>query len=112
MGSKASVPAASSADTKAFIESEVNSHQVVIFSKTYCGFCTRTKNLFSNGELSNDVKIHELDRMPDGSSIQQTLASMTGQQTVPSVFIKGQHLGGNDDTQTAFRTGKLKAMLQ
>ena len=76
------------------------------------GFCSSTKSLFSKNNLSDDVKVHELDRMPDGSSIQQTLAQMTGQRTVPSVFINGQHLGGNDDTQSAFRSGKLQTMLQ
>ena len=92
------------------MNSHNNSTTPIPSSRT--GFCSRTKSLFNNGDLSQDVQVHELDRMPDGSAIQQTLASMTGQHTVPSVFVKGQHLGGNDDTQTAFRTGKLKAMLQ
>ena len=30
---------------------------------------------------------------------------------MPNVFIKGQHLGGNDDTQRAARSGKLQELL-
>ena len=30
---------------------------------------------------------------------------------VPNVFIGGVHLGGNDDTQAAAASGKLKEML-
>jgi glutaredoxin 3 len=68
--------------------------------------------MFAKNDLSRDVQIHELDRRPDGAGIQQTLEIMTGQRTVPSVFVNGQHLGGNDDAQSAFRSGKLQSMLQ
>jgi glutaredoxin 3 len=68
--------------------------------------------MFAKNNLSQDVQIHELDRRPDGAGLQQTLAQMTGQRTVPAVFVNGQHLGGNDDTQSAFRSGKLQSMLQ
>lgn len=55
----------------------------------------------------------ELDLMPgsDGTELQLALALKTGQRTVPNVFVNGDHLGGNDDTQAAFRAGELQAML-
>ena len=87
------------------------SNDGILFRSRTTGYCSRTKGLFSQENLSKDVQIHELDRMPNGSSVQQALAEMTGQRTVPNVFVKGQHLGGNDDTQSAFRSGKLKSML-
>jgi len=59
-----------------------------------------------------DVKIHDLDQRQDGNAIQKELANLTEQRTVPNVFVNGQHLGGNDDTQQAHRTGKLQQMLQ
>jgi len=49
--------------------------------------------------------------MKDGSSIQSALAEMSGQRTVPSVWIKGTFVGGNDDTMKLFRSGKLQEML-
>ena len=78
-------------------------------SKSYCPYCTATKSLLRAEGV--DVVVHELDRMKDGSSIQQELAQMTGQRTVPNVFINGQHLGGNDDTQRAKKTGELAKLL-
>ena len=36
---------------------------------------------------------------------------MTQQRTVPNVFVGGKHLGGNDDTQQAARSGKLAELL-
>jgi glutaredoxin 3 len=86
------------------------------------GYCTQTKTLFQ-GMIDNpdetaaaikihDVQIHELDRRPDGSAIQQALEQMTGQRTVPSVFVHGQHVGGNDDTRRALQSGKLQDLLR
>jgi glutaredoxin 3 len=53
----------------------------------------------------------ELDERADGDAIQQELARMTGQRSVPNVFVQQQHIGGNDDTQAAARTGTLQELL-
>ncbi len=58
-----------------------------------------------------DAKIIELDKLENGAEIQSALLDMTGQRTVPNVFIKGKHLGGNDVTQAAAKSGKLKEMM-
>jgi glutaredoxin 3 len=57
------------------------------------------------------AKIIELDTMDNGSEVQAALLEISGQRTVPNVFIKGKHLGGNDDSQAAARSGKLQEML-
>ena len=83
----------------------------MIYSKTYCPYCTRTKSLFQNEFQDKNVKVFELDRMEEGSSIQSDLQEMTGQRTVPSVWVKGNFVGGNDDTMALFRSGNLSEML-
>ena len=86
--------------------------QVVVFSKSYCQYCAMTKSLFSKSEFNGlKVKVIELDQIKSGNDIQSTLVSMTGQRTVPSVWVKGTFLGGNDDTQRAYKSGKLQSML-
>lgn len=62
--------------------------------------------------MNIDAKVIELNEMDDGNAIQAALLDITGQRTVPNVFIKGNHLGGNDDTQAAARSGKLKKMME
>ena len=99
-----------SASPADFVKSEVESNKVTIFSKDYCPFCKKTKKVFN--KLGVEATIFELNKMDDGSDIQAALAEMTGQSTVPNVFIKGEHLGGNDDTQAALKSGKLEEMLQ
>ena len=70
-----------------------------------------TKNLFATHFANKDVKVVELDRLSNGGEIQRVLAQMTGQRTVPSVWVKGNFVGGNDDTVSLYHSGKLAAML-
>jgi glutaredoxin 3 len=92
-----------------FVKNEISSSAVVVFSKSYCPYCSATKSLMS--DLKIDAKIYELDQMKDGSAIQDALLDLTGQRTVPNVFVNGQHLGGNDKTQAAAKSGKLQEMI-
>lgn len=94
----------------ALVKKEVAANDVVIFSKSRCPFCKKTKALFAD-ELKIDASVLELDMMDDGADIQAALLELTGQRTVPSVWIKGEHIGGSDDTAAANKDGKLKAML-
>mmetsp|Transcript_10692 Transcript_10692/g.13522 ORF Transcript_10692/g.13522 Transcript_10692/m.13522 type:complete len:135 (-) Transcript_10692:45-449(-) len=92
-----------------FVKEEIAANDVVVFSKSLCPFCKKTKKLFE--DLKIDAKVYELNKMDDGSDIQAALLELSGQRTVPNVFIKGEHLGGNDDTQAAAKNGKLQEML-
>lgn len=93
-----------------FAKKEIADNHVVIFSKSYCPFCSKTKELFQDLGVS-DAKIYELDTMADGADIQAALMDISGQRTVPNVFIDGQHIGGNDNVQAANNSGKLKELL-
>jgi glutaredoxin 3 len=52
-----------------------------------------------------------MDVIKSGDLIQDELHKMTGQRSVPNVFVNGQHVGGNDATQAAARSGKLQELL-
>jgi len=75
----------------------IDGNAVAVFSKSYCPYCRATKSLLS--AMGATFYAIELDQEDDGPAIQAALASMTGQKTVPSIFIKGQHIGGNSDLQ-------------
>ncbi|CAN8277444.1 unnamed protein product [Cochlearia groenlandica] len=87
----------------------VSSYPVVVFSKTYCGYCQRVKQLLT--QLGATYKVFELDEMSDGGEIQSALSEWTGQSTVPSVFIKEKHIGGCDKVMEANKQGKLVSLL-
>ena len=57
-------------------EAQVNQlldqNPVMIFSKSYCPFCTKTKQLLNNGGVA--YKVVELDRDANGAAMQDVLA--------------------------------------
>lgn len=87
----------------------VSSNPVAVFSKTYCGYCKRVKQLLT--QLGASYKIIELDEERDGSDIQSALAEWTGQRTVPNVFIGGKHIGGCDTIMEKYQAGQLVPLL-
>ena len=83
---------------------------VVLFSKSSCPFCAKAKVLFD--ELgAQQVSSIELDQDEDGPAIQAALLEVTGQRTVPNIFVGGRHIGGNDDAQAKAAAGELQPML-
>ena len=61
------------------------------------------------------LDIVDLDLLPadDGPKIQAELAELTGQRTVPNIFIGGTPVGGNSDLQTMhFQEKELTPLLQ
>lgn len=91
------------------IKEIVGGNKVVVFSKDYCPFCKKTKELFD--EKGIEYTAVEINLKANAADYQAALLDMTGQGTVPNVFIGGAHLGGNDDTQAAAKSGKLEEML-
>jgi len=67
--------------------------------------------MFQSEFPATNAKVYELDQMKDGSDIQNALAEITGQRTVPNVWVKGKCIGGNDDIHALLRSGKLKEIL-
>ncbi|GAN09598.1 glutaredoxin [Mucor ambiguus] len=87
----------------------ITENKVMIFSKSYCPYCLDAKDLLS--ELSIDYKAIELDQDPLGYAIQQTLSEMTGQWTVPNIYINAASIGGCDDLNALHIKGKLEKMV-
>lgn len=97
-----------SAETKNKVQGWINNNPIFIASKTYCPHCTQTKETVRS--ITEDAYIVELDEVADGAEIQQALHEITGQKTVPNVFIAGKHIGGNSDLQ-AYSQGELKLKI-
>lgn len=48
----------------------------------------------------------------DGSDLQNALEGISGQRTVPNIYIQKKHIGGNSDLQGLANGGKLDKLLQ
>ncbi|QSL65931.1 hypothetical protein MERGE_003068 [Pneumocystis wakefieldiae] len=92
------------------VESLIAQNCVMVFSKTYCSYCSNTKRIL--GEENIDFQVLELDNIENGPEIQEFLYEMTSQKTVPNIFIKGKHVGGNSDLEALRARGELKSLLK
>ncbi|KAF2183125.1 glutaredoxin [Zopfia rhizophila CBS 207.26] len=94
--------------TKTKVQDIIDENPVAVFSKSYCPFCRAAKQLLS--ESGAKFYSIELDQVDDGSAIQSTLGELTGQTTVPNIFIGQKHIGGNSDLQA--QKGQLPNLLK
>mmetsp|Transcript_52395 Transcript_52395/g.168040 ORF Transcript_52395/g.168040 Transcript_52395/m.168040 type:complete len:338 (-) Transcript_52395:283-1296(-) len=117
--------------TKTFLFGLTQQHPLLVFSKTYCSYCTTVKKVLvdemkrlSLGELQASELLHamELDTLTvenesedkecgAGVLAQMELARMTGSKLVPQVFISGRHVGGCSDVLELQRRGELEELL-
>ena len=70
--------------------------EVTIFTKSGCPHCTRAKKLLAeHGQTYEEVVL-------GGSASIRTIKALTGTQTVPQIYIDGQHIGGADNLEAYF----------
>lgn len=71
---------------------------VIIFSKSYCPFSKKAKNLLLNDyQIDPAPYVVELDQHALGPGIQAELGERTGRKTVPNILVGGISIGGSDD---------------
>ncbi|KAI7885600.1 glutaredoxin [Lichtheimia hyalospora FSU 10163] len=92
------------------IKTTIADNRVVVFSKTWCPFSQKAKKLFDDSNIP--YHLIELDKQHNGADIQQALADLTGQKTVPNIFINNTHIGGYIDLRKAFPSYKSNTMLK
>ena len=81
--------------------------KVIVYSKGYCPFCVRAKELLSSKgisfeEIAVDMRPEELGVMIEKSG---------GRRTVPQIFIDDFHVGGCDDLYDLENKGELDKLL-
>ena len=87
---------------------------VVLFALEWCEFCWAIRKLF--GELGIPYRAIDLDSVAYqeddwGGQIRAVLNSRLGSNTIPQIFIDGEHIGGATDTFEAFKSGQLGELL-
>ena len=77
----------------------------MVFSKSYCPFCSEAKSILEKAEVP--FSVIELDKVANGPSLQSDLQSLSGQSTVPNIFVAGQHIGGLSDLKDRVQEKKF-----
>ena len=80
---------------------------VVIYTKSWCGYCTRAKELLTR----KGVPFREVEISDDEALRDEMITRAGGKQTVPQIFIGERHVGGCDDLYELEREGRLDSLL-
>ncbi|WP_437962870.1 glutathione peroxidase (plasmid) [Sorangium sp. So ce119] len=70
-------------------------HDVLIFTKPGCGYCTKAKRLLDE----RGVPYEEVSASP------RRLRAVSGKSSTPQVFVDGQYVGGADDLEAYLAKG-------
>jgi len=81
--------------------------RVQIYTKRNCAYCVQAKALFDR----KGVAYQEIDAEAK-DELRLWLAEVTGQKTVPQVFVDGRPLGGFTDVDALDKAGKLDPILR
>ncbi|XP_023334290.1 glutaredoxin-1-like [Eurytemora carolleeae] len=100
-------------DTKEMIDNLLQEKKVVVISKSYCPYCTKAKAALSKYAINpEDIEILEIENRPEMDEIQRYMKKLTGQSSVPRVFIGGKCIGGGDDVMALHQSKQLETMLK
>ena len=68
-------------------------HSIMLFSRKGCPFCARAKGMLHDAEL-------EFDEILVGDDVNlRALRAVAQTETVPQVYVDGQHIGGSEETE-------------
>jgi len=85
----------------------VSKPNIEIYTKAWCGYCVRAKNLLQ----AKGMEFSEYDITMGGPKKAEMMARKPDAATVPQIFIDGRAIGGSDDLARLDREGKLDALL-
>ena len=72
------------------MNTDIHLSLVIIFSKSYCPYSRKAKEIFEKYQIVPSPFIVELDMHSMGTHIQAALEKSTNRKTVPNVLIAGK----------------------
>merc|ERR1740116_497643 len=90
----------------------VQGNKVMIFSASYCGFCTVAKKTLD--EFGTQYQSLDVDKMGrEGDMLMNVVSAVTGKRLVPAIFICGQAVpGGSGGLKHLANSGQLTNILE
>ena len=80
---------------------------VTLYTTAWCPFCVRAKQLLDHKRSAyNEIKV---DGQPQ---LRQEMMQLSGQHTVPQIWVGTQHIGGCDELYALDRSGQLDTLLE
>ncbi len=81
--------------------------EVEIYTTPFCLYCHRAKSVLKK----KSIEYVEIDVMMSPNKRGEMRERARGKNTVPQIFIDGNHIGGSDDLHELERGGELDVLL-
>ena len=78
-----------------------------MYTTMFCPYCARARALLQ----SKEVDFVDIDIAEEPGRRAEMIERSNGRQTVPQIFINGEHIGGCDELVALDRAGGLDARL-
>ncbi len=115
---KAAAPVASVTpgdEDRAFVQSTLKGHSVVMFALEWCEFCWSVRKMFAACEIpyhSVDLDSVAYQEGNQGGRIRAALTEQTQMPTIPQIFVGGELIGGATEVFDAYNEGRLQSLLE
>ncbi len=80
--------------------------EVTIYSKDYCPYCQRAKQML----VHRGYKLNIIDVQFDEKMLEEMI-SRSGRRTVPQIFFGDTHIGGHDDLVKHFANERVEKVM-
>ncbi|KAI7851797.1 thioredoxin-like protein [Circinella umbellata] len=94
------------------IESILRAHPLTVFSKTYCPYSRKAKEILNEYPLKIPYYVVEVDLRNDAMEIKKLLGEHTQLDTFPNIFINGGSIGGASELSRLDKSGRLEEILK
>lgn len=81
--------------------------QVVVYANQSCPYCVRARKLLDGKGVE-----YELIDVGGSAQLWAQMEAHSGRNTIPQVFVNGQHVGGFDELYATDQSGQLDEMLK
>ncbi|CAO3627015.1 unnamed protein product [Cunninghamella blakesleeana] len=93
------------------INTLITTHQLIVFSKSYCPYSKKAKEILNSFQYKVPYHILEVDQRDDASEIKQILGEKTKRYTFPNIFVNGISIGGASEIEIMNESGDLKQLF-
>jgi glutaredoxin 3 len=77
-----------------------------MYSTPWCGYCAAARELLN----ARNIKFEDIDVSMDAKQ-RRKMVELSGETTVPQIFVDDKPVGGYDEISTLDSTGELANML-
>jgi len=89
-----------------------NQYRTVVFSKSYCPYSRKAKEVLAKYRLTPSPFIIEIDRRSDMTHLQSLLQHLTSRRTVPNILFDFTSFGGSDELVLSDSEGGLQRRFE